>query len=67
MAAEAIKEGACDYLLNDADYKDSLYKNTRQVSEHVCISTGRERITWKQQSVLFRQIYRSQKWWQNHY
>jgi PAS domain S-box-containing protein len=64
MAAEAIKEGACDYLLKDAEYNNSLSKLLDRYQDQSVSSQERED-NLEQQSALFRQIYRSQKWWQN--
>ena len=61
QAAEAIKEGAYDYLIKDAGYEGSLPGVLERI-QGVNKETGDE---LEQQSILFRQIYKSQKWWQN--
>ncbi|MBI5409978.1 MAG: response regulator [Nitrospirae bacterium] len=63
-AAEAIKEGAYDYLIRDAGYKDSL----PGVLERIRSTSKMIRETEEEQErreLLFNQIYKSQKWWQH--
>ena len=64
MAAEAIKEGAYDYLITDTDYNNSLLKVLEGL-QGISIVTREREDELEQQSMLFRQIYKSQKWWQN--
>jgi PAS domain S-box-containing protein len=64
MAAEAIKEGAYDYLITDTDYNNSLLKVLEGL-QGISIITREREDELEQQSMLFRQIYKSQKWWQN--
>ena len=64
QAAEAIKEGAYDYLLKDAGYEDSLSRVLERI-QGSSIQNKEKEDDLGQQSVLFRQIYKSQKWWQN--
>ncbi|UCE71778.1 MAG: response regulator [Nitrospiraceae bacterium] len=64
LAAEAIKEGACDYLIKDKTYLEALPQ---------CINKALPVYSEKEvdaedhirQAMVFRQIFRSQKWWQN--
>ncbi|MEW6601698.1 MAG: ATP-binding protein [Nitrospirota bacterium] len=63
-AAEAIKEGAYDYILKDSAYEDSLYRVLERI-QGLSVPNKEEEDALEQQSVLFRQIYKSQKWWQN--
>ncbi len=64
QAAEAIKEGAYDYLLKDTGYEDSLFRVLERI-HGTSIQNKDKEDDLEQQSVLFRQIYKSQKWWQN--
>jgi PAS domain S-box-containing protein len=64
LAAEAIKKGACDYIIKDASYPDSLpdvIERTRSAS--ILKKNAEEKR--EQRSILFKQIYKSHKWWQN--
>jgi PAS domain S-box-containing protein len=63
QAAEAIKEGAYDYLLKDAGYEDSLSRVLERIQGASILNKDKDDL--EQQSMLFRQIYKSQKWWQN--
>jgi len=64
LAAEAIKEGACDYLIKDKTYLEALpqciNKTVPLYSEKEIDAEDHIR-----QAMVFRQIFRSQKWWQN--
>ena len=64
LAAEAIKEGACDYLIKDDTYFEVLpqfVKKTWSVFSEKKVD-AEDQI---RQAMVFRQIFRSQKWWQN--
>ncbi|GBE31896.1 sporulation kinase A [bacterium BMS3Bbin05] len=62
-AAEAIKKGAFDYILKDADYMDSLPAALEGIQLSILKKEKDEEL--QRQSLLFKQIYRSQKWWQH--
>ncbi|MBI5665208.1 MAG: PAS domain-containing protein [Nitrospirae bacterium] len=64
QAAEAIKEGAYDYLLKDAGYEGQLSRVLERVRGAASLNKDKDD-DLEQQSILFRQIYKSQKWWQN--
>lgn len=64
QAAEAIKKGAYDYLLKGIDYEDSLSRVLERMQNESVLHEDEED-ELGQQSILFRQIYKSQKWWQN--
>jgi PAS domain S-box-containing protein len=64
QAAEAIKKGAYDYLLKDSGYEDSLSSVLDRI-EGASFLNKEQEDDLEQQSILFRQIYKSQKWWQN--
>jgi len=64
QAAEAMRDGAYDFIVKSDDYPGSV---KRVIDRIQCVSApeqeaGNDR---KQQLLLFQQIYRSQKWWQN--
>lgn len=64
MAAEAIKEGAYDYVINDDEFSDSLLSVFKKIKKtlHLISKTDEEQY---RHSLLFKQIYKSHKWWQN--
>ncbi|GBD97129.1 MAG TPA: PAS domain-containing protein [Nitrospirae bacterium] len=62
-AAEAIKRGAFDYILKDADYIDSLPDVLERIQSSILKKEKDDEL--QRQSLLFKQIYRSQKWWQH--
>ena len=62
QAAEAIKQGAYDYIMKDSDYNDSIPRVLERIQSMSILFKEDEK---EKQSVLFKQIYRSQKWWQN--
>ncbi len=64
QAAEAIKNGAYDYIIKDSGYTDSLAGILERIRGMSLLNTGTEE-QQQQRSLLFRQIYRSQKWWQH--
>lgn len=63
-AAEAMKKGAYDYMLKGDGYENSLPGVLDRI-KGLSILNKEEEDELEQQSVLFRQIYKSQKWWQN--
>jgi PAS domain S-box-containing protein len=63
-AAEAVKEGAYDYILKDADYPDLLPGVLERI-QGISILKKEKEEELEQQSLLFKQIYNSHKWWQN--
>ena len=63
-AAEALKDGAYDYLIKDSGYPGSLLKVVERIQNVFILKKNKEE-ELKQQSYLFKQIYKSQKWWQN--
>jgi len=64
QAAEAMKKGAYDYLLKGTGYVDSLSRVLERIQGSSIMNEENED-NLEQQSILFRQIYKSQKWWQN--
>ncbi len=64
QAAEAIKKGAYDYIIKDSAYTDSLAGILGRIQGMSLLNTGMEE-EQQQHSLLFKQIYRSQKWWQH--
>jgi signal transduction histidine kinase/ActR/RegA family two-component response regulator len=64
QAAEAIKDGAYDYLIKRADSKKSIPAIIKKIQGLSILKREKEE-TLEQQSYLFKQIFRSQKWWQN--
>ncbi len=64
QAAEAIKGGAFDYLMKNSDYGDTVPSIVQRVENVFSPNKGKEEVL-EQQSPLFKQIFRSQKWWQN--
>ncbi|MDH4027459.1 MAG: ATP-binding protein [Nitrospirota bacterium] len=64
QAAEAIKEGAYDYLVRDSDYSIQL-KNVIRRIQSATIPEKESEGEQGQGLLIFEQIYRSQKWWQN--
>jgi PAS domain S-box-containing protein len=64
QAAEAIKEGAYDYLINDGNYQSSLPRVLERIPS-MSVLENEQQNGLEHQSILFKQIYRSQKWWQN--
>lgn len=63
-AAEAIKEGAYDYLIKDSNYQNALSRVLERIPSMSVLEKERQN-GLEYQSILFKQIYRSQKWWQN--
>jgi nitrogen-specific signal transduction histidine kinase/CheY-like chemotaxis protein len=64
MAAEALKEGAYDYIIKNGDCSGQLNKVIRRFQSAIIP----EKAAVGEQGghlLLFEQIYRSQKWWQN--
>ncbi len=64
QAAEAIKDGAYDYLIKDADSHTNLPDVIKKIQSLSILKKEKEE-ELEQQSYLFKQIFRSQKWWQN--
>ncbi len=64
QAAEAIKDGAYDYLMKDKGYDDLLPRVIKRV-QNVFVLQKEKEADLQQKSHLFKQIFRSQKWWQN--
>ncbi len=64
MAAEAIKEGAYDYIIKDSKYSDSLLSSYKKISRTLSV-IGKSDEEQYRHSLLFKQIYKSHKWWQN--
>ncbi len=64
QAAEAIKDGAYDYLIKDKDYAGLLPAVIKRV-QNVFVLKKEKEGELEQKSYLFKQIFRSQKWWQN--
>jgi PAS domain S-box-containing protein len=64
QAAEAIKKGACDYLIEKSYPPESLYQLLEKI-QNISILKREKQQEREQQEILFRQIYKSQKWWQN--
>jgi len=64
QAAEAIKEGAYDYLMKDGACEGPLSRVLERMQK-ASIPHKETEDDLEQQSVLFRKIYKSQKWWQN--
>ncbi len=62
QAAEAIKQGAYDYIMKGSDYNESIPRVLERIESMSILLKEDEK---EQQSVIFKQIYRSQKWWQN--
>jgi PAS domain S-box-containing protein len=63
-AAEALKDGAYDYLIKDSDYSESLPRVIGRIRSLSKLKREKEE-ELKQRSLLFKQIFASQKWWQN--
>lgn len=63
QAAEAIKDGAYDYIVKGSNYRGSLLRLIARVENYPLQSraSGGKK---DQQIVLFHQIWKSQKWWQ---
>ena len=64
MAAEAIKEGAYDYIIKDSKYPDSLLSAYKKIRRTLSV-IGKSDEEQYRHSLLFKQIYKSHKWWQN--
>lgn len=64
QAAEALKQGAYDYLLKDGGYEGPLTRVLERI-QRTSIPDKETEDDLEQQSVLFRKIYKSQKWWQH--
>lgn len=64
QAAEALKDGAYDYLIKDADYDKSVPRVVNRIQSVSFLKQKKEQ-ELEQESYLFKQIFRSQKWWQN--
>jgi PAS domain S-box-containing protein len=66
LAAEAIKEGAYDYIIKDSKYPVSLSGVIERIHSSSVLRKEREelQVEREQQAVLFNQIWKSQKWWQ---
>lgn len=64
QAAEAIKDGAFDYIVKDTRYSGFL-ANALQRIQWLSMLDQEKEDELEQQSFLFKQIYKSQKWWQN--
>lgn len=64
MAAEAIKEGAHDYIIKDSKYSDSLLSSYKKIRRTLSV-IGKSDEEQYRHSLLFKQIYKSHKWWQN--
>jgi PAS domain S-box-containing protein len=64
MAAEAIKEGAYDYIIKDSKYSDSLLSSYKKIRRTLSV-IGKSDEEQYRHSLLFKQIYKSHKWWQN--
>ncbi len=64
MAAEAIKEGAYDYVIKDSKYPDSLLSAYKKIRRTLSV-IGKSDEEQYRHSLLFKQIYKSHKWWQN--
>ncbi|HDH06385.1 MAG TPA: hybrid sensor histidine kinase/response regulator [Nitrospirae bacterium] len=60
---EAMKKGAFDYISKDDNYMDSLPAVLGRVQSSILKKEKDEEL--QRQSLLFKQIYRSQKWWQH--
>lgn len=67
IAAEAIKEGAYDYIIKDSKYPGSLPGVIERIQSNSVLRKEKEEIQSERerQAVLFNQIWKSQKWWQN--
>jgi len=64
QAAEALKDGAYDYLIKDGDYRESIPRVVKRI-QSVSILRQKKEEELEKESHLFKQIFRSQKWWQN--
>lgn len=64
MAAEAMRDGAYDYMVRSDDYAVALTRIIERI-ESTTIPVIEKRSNRGRQYLLFEQIYRSQKWWQN--
>jgi len=64
QAAEAIKDGAYDYIIKDTDYRETLPRVIKRI-QSIAILRKKKEDELEQESDLFKQIFRSQKWWQN--
>jgi len=66
LAAEAIKEGAYDYIIKDSKYPRSLSGVIERIHSSSVLRKEKEelQVEREQQAVLFNQIWKSQKWWQ---
>ncbi len=63
MAAEAIKEGAYDYIVKDSDYTNTLHSVLAGVQSKYLLKK-KEAEEQRGQKLLFEQITKSYKWWQ---
>lgn len=63
-AAEALRDGASDYIMKNSSYAESLPGVIKRIQSMTLLQREDEE-ELEQHSLLFKQIYRSQKWWQN--
>ncbi|RJQ46085.1 MAG: PAS domain-containing protein [Nitrospiraceae bacterium] len=67
IAAEAIKEGAYDYIVQGTKDTGTLPRVVERIRNSINLRKEREQLPGERerQAVLFSQIWKSQKWWQN--
>jgi len=67
IAAEAMKEGAYDYIIKDSKYHASLRGVIERIQGHSVLQKEKEELQAERerQAVLFNQIWKSRTWWQN--
>lgn len=63
-AAEAVKEGAFDYIIRRQGTMELLPSVLERI-QSIFPLKGEQGEEMEEQSLLFKRIYRSQKWWQN--
>ncbi len=63
MAAEAIKEGAYDYIIKDSDYTNTLHNMLASVQNKYLLNK-KEAEKQRGKELLFEQITKSYRWWQ---
>lgn len=64
QAAEAIKDGAYDYIVKGKDVSGSLPGVLERIQNGSLLKKETEKEK-ENQAILFKQIWRSQKWWQS--